>query len=124
MRILVRLGHLYHLASVEPVARAFASRGHDLEFCCVEESERVFGFPISKRKKAERELSDRGYVIAKNFSGFDVVLTGDFLPDPENFFWLHARSREPWFRCENNDVSLTREMESHPLSDNGRGSLS
>jgi len=83
MRILVRLGHLYHLASLGPVADEFIRRGHEVEFSCEHESKRVLGIPIKKKRTAEDKLRNMGYKIADQKSGLDIVLTGDVLPDPD-----------------------------------------
>jgi len=85
MRVLVRLGHLYHFASLGPVAEEFSCRGHEVEFVCPEESRRILGIPINQRREAEQELQRMGHRIARNESGYDIVLTGDTIPDPEQY---------------------------------------
>jgi len=83
LKILARLNHLYHLASLGPVVREFIRRSHDVEFSCENESESILGIPVSRKHRAEKELSDNGFTIAQSTHGYDIVLTGDILPKPE-----------------------------------------
>jgi hypothetical protein len=85
IRVLFRIGHLYHRASLDPVYRCMAERGNfDIHFTCPDDRERVFlVFQRSLRKQIEEELRAEGLKVTRETDGFDVVVTGDVLRNPE-----------------------------------------
>ncbi len=81
IRVLFRIGHLYHRASLDPIYQCMKERGgYDIYFTCPDDRERVFLlFQRSLRKKLEDELRSEGLKVTRETRGFDVVVTGDIL---------------------------------------------
>ena len=86
-RVLFRIGHLYHRASLDPIYRVMKERGgFDISFTCPDDRERVFlFFQRSLRAKIERDLEMEGLRVTRETSGFDVVVTGDVLRNPGEY---------------------------------------
>jgi len=81
IRVLFRIGHLYHRASLDPIYECMRQRGkYDIYFTCPDDRERVFlFFQRSLRNSIERELKREGLRTTRETKGFDVVITGDVL---------------------------------------------
>ena len=86
-RVLFRIGHLYHRASLDPIYRCMRERGgYDIYFTCPDDRERVFLlFQRSLRNKIEAELEREGLRVTRDTGGFDVVVTGDVLRRPGEY---------------------------------------
>jgi hypothetical protein len=86
-RVLFRIGHLYHRASLDPIYRCMKERGaYDIRFTCPDDRERVLLlFQRSLRKKLEDELRSEGLRVTRETRGFDVVVTGDILRKPDEY---------------------------------------
>lgn len=87
IRVLFRIGHLYHRASLDPIYQCMKERHKfDIYFTCPDDRERVlFIFQRSLRKKIEQELESEGLRVTRETKGFDVVVTGDVLRDPGEY---------------------------------------
>ncbi len=58
----------------------------DIYFTCPDDRERVLlVFQRSLRKKIERELESEGLRVTRETEGFDVIITGDVLRDPDRY---------------------------------------
>jgi hypothetical protein len=87
IRVLFRIGHLYHRASLDPIYRCMKDRPeYDIYFTCPDDKERVFLiFQRSLRKRIEEELRAEGLRVTRETRGFDVIVTGDVLRNPEEY---------------------------------------
>jgi hypothetical protein len=87
IRVLFRIGHLYHRASLDPIYRCMRERPeYDIYFTCPDDKERVFLiFQRSLRGKIEEELRAEGLRVTRETRGFDVVVTGDVLRNPGEY---------------------------------------
>ncbi len=86
IKVLFRLSFLYHRAALDPVYEVMKDDGRfDIYFSCEDERERKFLFMRSLRKYAEDLLRREGRKIAETKKGFDVVITGDTIRDPEAY---------------------------------------
>jgi len=87
VRVLFRIGHLYHRASLDPVYECMKGRpGYEICFTCPDDKERVFLiFQRSLRDKIEEDMRREGLKVTRETRGFDVVVTGDVLRDPERY---------------------------------------
>ena len=86
-KILFYLQHEYHLSALMPIYDEFAKeKEYDLYFKCEGEKERKFWvFTKNKDSEIEKRLKERGFKIADNISGFDLVFTGDLLRNYDDF---------------------------------------
>lgn len=87
IRVLFRMGHLYHRASLDPIYRCMKERDrYDIYFTCPDDRERVFlFFQRSLRKRIEQELEGEGLRVTRETRGFDVIVTGDILRNPDEY---------------------------------------
>lgn len=81
VRVLFRIGHLYHRASLDPIYQCMKERGgYDIYFTCPDDKERRFLiFQRSLRRELEEDLESEGLRVTRETDGFDVVVTGDVL---------------------------------------------
>jgi hypothetical protein len=86
-RVLFVIGHEYHRASLDPIYQAMKARGRfDIEFTCTQEKTRRWLFlQHSLTSQVEEALRREGLATTRDTSGFDVVVTGDILPDPSKY---------------------------------------
>jgi len=87
MTILFEVGHLYHRAALDPLYEVFR---HDpqyaIAFTCSHEAERRFGLiNRSLRSALEARFRAEGLPTAQDTRGFDVVITGDTLRQPQRY---------------------------------------
>ena len=87
IRVLFRIGHLYHRASLDPIYECMRDRPeYDIYFTCPDDRERVFlFFQRSLRSRIEEELRSEGLKVTRDTRGFDVVVTGDVLRTPQDY---------------------------------------
>ncbi|MGD9140929.1 MAG: CDP-glycerol glycerophosphotransferase family protein [bacterium] len=87
IRVLFRIGHLYHRASLDPIYECMKDRpGYDIYFTCPDDRERVFlFFQRSLRTRIEEGLRSEGLKVTRETRGFDVVVTGDVLRAPREY---------------------------------------
>ncbi len=87
IRVLFRIGHLYHRAALDPIYQCMRQRSHfDIHFCCTDEKKRVFLFFDRKvTSEVEKQLRREGIPVSDQTTGFDVVVTGDILKKPEQY---------------------------------------
>jgi hypothetical protein len=87
IRVLFRIGHLYHRASLDPIYRCMEESGrYEIYFSCPDDRERVFLlFQRSLRGRIESQLRREGLKVTRETEGFDVVITGDLLRRPGEY---------------------------------------
>ena len=87
LRALFLIGHEYHRASLDPIYEEMKSRGiFDIYFTCTEEKTRKWlFFQRSMCAEVEDTLRRGGLRVTRETRGFDVVITGDILADPEKY---------------------------------------
>lgn len=83
IKVLFRIGHVYHRASLDPIYECMKERGYyDIYFTCTDEKERKWlFFQRSLRKAVEESLRREGLRTTRETHGFDVIITGDILRD-------------------------------------------
>lgn len=86
-KALFYIEHLYHRASLDPVYRALVKNGgFKIDFFIGKDQERKFLFfnrPL--KNNIEKELKNEGLNIAEDTKGYDIVITGDIVRNPEIF---------------------------------------
>ncbi|HVP56821.1 MAG TPA: CDP-glycerol glycerophosphotransferase family protein [bacterium] len=86
-KILFAIAHEYHRASLDPIYASMKQRGSfDIYFACTDE--RVGKWPFfkrSRRRAVEEALEREGLRVTREKRGFDAVVTGDILPDPQHY---------------------------------------
>ena len=87
IRLLFEVGHLYHRAAIDPLYHEFRQDPqYEIAFICSNDAERRFGlFNRSLRRDLEARFRAEGLRIADDSYGFDVVITGDTVRDPERY---------------------------------------
>ncbi len=83
IRLLFRIGYVYHKAAFDPVIDLFRNDpAYDVHFSLDLEVRRRFGFlDLPYRSPFIREWEADGYRFTDKKAGFDIVITGDTLPD-------------------------------------------
>jgi len=86
-KILFAIAHEYHRASLDPIYASMKERGgFDIYFTCTDEKEgRWPFFKRSRGRRVEEALEREGLKTTRETRGFDAVVTGDILPDPERY---------------------------------------
>ena len=87
IRLLFEVGHLYHRAALDPLYQVFRQDPqYDIAFTCSHDAERRFGlFNRSLQGELEARFRAEGLTIADSTRGFDVVITGDTVRDPQRY---------------------------------------
>jgi CDP-glycerol glycerophosphotransferase (TagB/SpsB family) len=87
IRLLFEVGHLYHRAALDPLYQVLRQDPqYDIAFRCSHDAERRFGlFNRSLRSELEERFRLEGLPIADTTRGFDVVITGDTVRDPQRY---------------------------------------
>ena len=85
--LLFEVGHLYHRAALDPLYQVFRQDPqYDIAFACSHDAERRFGlFNHSLRSELEARFRAEGLTIAEDTRGFDVVITGDTVREPQRY---------------------------------------
>jgi CDP-glycerol glycerophosphotransferase (TagB/SpsB family) len=85
--LLFEVGHLYHRAAFEPLYQVFhQDERYEIAFTCAYDAERRLGvFNRSLRRELEDRLRAEGLTVADDPRGFDVVIVGDTVRDPERY---------------------------------------
>jgi len=87
IRLLFEVGHLYHRAALDPLYQVFQQDPrYDIAFTCSYDAERRLGvFNRSLRHELEARFRTEGLTIAEETTGFDVVMVGDTVRDPQRY---------------------------------------
>jgi hypothetical protein len=85
--LLFEVGHLYHRAALDPLYQVLRQDPqYDIAFTCSHDAERRFGlFNRSLRAELEDRFRAEGLTIATDVRGFDVVITGDTVREPQRY---------------------------------------
>ena len=85
--LLFEVGHLYHRAALDPLYQVFgADPNYEIAFTCSYDAERRFGvFNRSLRRELEDRFRAEGLTVATDTRGFDVVIVGDTVRNPERY---------------------------------------
>jgi hypothetical protein len=85
--ILFEVGHLYHRAALDPLYEVFRhDPQYEIAFTCSHDAERRFGLVNrSLRSELEARFRAEGLTTAKDTRGFDVVITGDTVRQPQRY---------------------------------------
>ncbi len=85
-RLLVKIGFVYHKAAFDPVVELFAQDSrYDIWFSLDEERVRRFVFNVAYQPPIVETWKREGYRFTSSRDGFDVVLTGDTIRDPDAY---------------------------------------
>lgn len=86
-KILFDLKKEYYLNSLLPLYRAMADdHRYELWIRSGSDSHRLLWLiPVSNRKRIEKSLTDRGFRVTSETGGFDGVVCGDALKNPERY---------------------------------------
>ena len=86
-RILFDLKQQYYFNSFISILQAFAGDDRfEISFYVGANDERTWGFvPVSRKARIERWLKTQGYAVARSPLGFDAVVAGDALKDPDRY---------------------------------------
>ncbi len=86
-RILFDLKKEYYLNSLLPLYQAMAEDpSYDLHIRVGSDQHRYLGvFLVSNRKRIERDLEEAGFAVTGETRGFDGVVCGDALKNPESY---------------------------------------
>ena len=87
IRLLFEIGHLYHRAAIDPLYHVFRQDPmYDIAFVCSNDAERRLGlFNRSLRRDLEARFRAEGLRIAEDTHGFDAVIVGDTVRNPERY---------------------------------------
>ena len=87
IRLLFEVGHLYHRAALDPLYQVFRQDpNYDIAFTCSYDAERRLGiFNRSLRHELEARFRTEGLTITEDPKGFDIVIVGDTVRDPQRF---------------------------------------
>ncbi len=85
--LLFEVGHLYHRAALDPLYQVFRQDPrYEIAFTCSYDADRRLGvFNRSLRQELERRFRDEGLTVAEETRGFDVVIVGDTVRDPQRY---------------------------------------
>lgn len=85
--LLFEIGHLYHRAAFEPLYQVFRQdTRYEIAFTCSYDTERRLGvFNRSLRRQLEDRFRAEGLTVADDTRGFDVVIVGDTVRDPQRY---------------------------------------
>ncbi len=85
--LLFEVGHLYHRAALDPLYEVFRhDPQYEIAFTCSHDAERRFGLVNrSLRSELEARFRAEGLTTAKDTRGFDVVITGDTVRQPQRY---------------------------------------
>ena len=87
IRLLFEVGHLYHRAALDPLYQVFREDPqYHIAFTCSHDAERRLGV-VNRSLKHELETRFRteGLPVAEGTGGFDVVIVGDTVRDPQRY---------------------------------------
>src|SRR5262249_29415298 len=81
------VGHLYHRAALDPLYAVFRQDPqYEIAFTCSHDTERRLGlFNRSLQSTLEKHFRAEGLTTAEDMRGFDVVITGDTLRQPQRY---------------------------------------
>lgn len=86
IKLLFKLGHVYHKAAFDPVIDMFMQDPmYDIYFSLQEERIRRFFFNFSYRSPLIDEWIKQGYRFTEEKKGFDVIIVGDTVRDAEEY---------------------------------------
>lgn len=87
INLLFEVGHLYHRAALDPLYQVFRQdTQYAIAFTCSHDAERRFGlFNRSLQGELEARFRAEGLTIADDTRGFDVVITGDTVREPQRY---------------------------------------
>lgn len=87
IKLLFEVGHLYHRAALDPLYEVFRQDPqYEIAFTCSHDAERRFGlFNRSLQSELEARLRAEGLTTADDTRGFDVVITGDTVREPQRY---------------------------------------
>jgi CDP-glycerol glycerophosphotransferase (TagB/SpsB family) len=87
IRLLFEVGHLYHRAAFDPLYQVFhQDQRYDIAFTCSYDTERRLGlFNHSLKQELEARFRAEGLTVADTTRGFDVVIVGDTVRDPQRY---------------------------------------
>lgn len=87
IKVLFDLKKEYYFTSLFPLYRELSrDPGYDISLHIGEDQRRFLGlFLISEKKRILSDLEKKGYRVTEEPSGFDVVVCGDALKDPERY---------------------------------------
>ncbi len=87
IKLLFEVGHLYHRAALDPLYHAFRQDPrYEIAFSCSYDAEGRLGmFNRSLRHELEARFRDEGLTVAGDAQGFDVVILGDTVREPERY---------------------------------------
>jgi hypothetical protein len=86
IKVLFRIGYVYHKAAFDPVIDQYVDDPeYDVFFSLDMEKKRRFFIDFPYRAPIIREWEKRGYRFTREKAGFDIVITGDTLRDSVNY---------------------------------------
>jgi hypothetical protein len=87
IKLLFEVGHLYHRAALDPLYHVFRQDPrYEIAFSCSYDAEGRLGvFKRSLRHELEARFRDEGLTVTKATRGFDVVIVGDTVRDPQRY---------------------------------------
>jgi hypothetical protein len=87
IKLLFEVGHLYHRAALDPLYHVFRQDPrYEIAFSCSYDAESRLGmFNRSLRHELEARFRDEGLTVARETYGFDVVIVGDTVRDPQRY---------------------------------------
>ncbi|MCK5147135.1 CDP-glycerol glycerophosphotransferase family protein [bacterium] len=90
-RILFDLKKEYYFNSLYPLYEVLAEDSdYDIHFYVGPNDRRIFGFiPVYDRKNIQQSLRDKGLQVTEETSGFDAVVCGDALRNPQRYGDVH-----------------------------------
>jgi hypothetical protein len=85
--LLFEVGHLYHRAAFDPLYHVLRrDPRYKIAFTCSHDAERRFGvFNRSLKRELEARFRAEGLPVANDTRGFDVVIVGDTVRDPQRY---------------------------------------
>ncbi len=86
-KILFDLKKEYYYSSFVSILKAFENdKRFDISFYVGKNDERIFKiFPVYHRRRIEKWINSQGYTTVNNPKGFDAVIAGDALRNPEKY---------------------------------------
>ena len=87
IKLLFEVGHLYHRAALDPLYHVFRQDPrYEIAFSCSYDAEGRLGvFNRSLRHELEARFEDEGLTVARDTCGFDVVIVGDTVREPQRY---------------------------------------
>ena len=87
VKLLFEVGHLYHRAALDPLYHVFRQDPrYKIAFSCSYDAEGRFGvFHRSLRRELETRFRAEGLTVAEDTRGFDVVIVGDTVREPQRY---------------------------------------